>query len=185
MRRPAFAPAALLTLGALSLGGCGFTPLYAAPGVGPGLSSVAFYTPDTRVGFLLKQSLEDELATRAGGAPLYRLDCAVKETRSPRGVRVNNVANRYEINMTVSYQLREAQSQKVVLQGYAPVIVTYDSADPPYAGVAAAQNGDERATQQAAIQIRLALGRFFAGRPAAGPAILETPAAPNPTDSPQ
>ena len=170
--------------GASSLAGCGFTPLYAASGVTGGLSAVAPYTPDTRTGFLLKQSLQDELATNASGASLYRLDCAISETRAPRGVRVNNVANRYEINLKISYELRENVSQKMVLKGEAPVIVTYDSSDPPYAGVVAAQDGEARAAQQAAIQVRLALSRFFAGRPAAAPAITETPAAPNPQDAP-
>lgn len=171
-------------VGAAPLSGCGFTPLYAASGVPGGMSSIALYTPDTRTGFFLKQSLQDELASSPGSASLYRLDCAVNERRAPRGVRVNNIANRCEIDLTVNYELRENVSQKVVLKGSAPVIVTYDSADPPYAGVAAAQDGDVRAAQQAAIQIRLALSRFFAGRPAAAPAIIETPASPNPQDAP-
>ena len=175
---------AALMVGAAPLAGCGFTPLYAASGVTGGLSSIALYTPDNRTGFMLKQSLQDELATNPSGASLYRLDCAIAERRAPRGVRVNNVANRYEIDLTVSYELRENVSQKVVLKGSAPVIVTYDSSDPPYAGVQAAQDGNSRAAQQAAIQIRLALSRFFAGRPAAAPAIVETPATPNPQDAP-
>jgi LPS-assembly lipoprotein len=174
--RLSFAMAALsLTAAALALGGCGFTPLYATNSAGGSLAAIDVTTPNDRTGFLLKQSLQDELALQTSGAPRYRLDCKVVEKRYPRGVRVNNVANRYEVNMTVAYTLTDLATSKAVLTSTAPVIVTYDSADPPYAGTVAAQNGDERAAQQAAIQIRLALGRYFAGRPAGGPAIVETP----------
>jgi len=180
-----------LAVGTLSLGGCGFTPLYANGGVGGGLASIDIPTPITastgvadRTGFLLKQSLNDELAQQPGGSPRYRLDAKITERRYPRGVRVNSVANRYEINLTVAYSLIELASGKAVVTGAAPVIVTYDSADPPYAGTVAAQNGDERAAQQAAIQIRLALSRYFAGRPVGGPPIIETPVPQNPNDQP-
>lgn len=177
----------------LTLGACGFTPLYATNGAGDSLASVDIATPrsktfagvaEDRTGFLLKQSLTDELATRAGAPSRYSLECLITEHRFARGVRVNNVANRYEINMTVAYTLVEKATGKAVASGSAPVIVTYDSADPPYAGTVAAQNGDERAAQQAAIQIRLALGRFFAGRPLGAPGLVETPAPTNPTDTP-
>ncbi len=123
------------------LAGCGVTSLYASAGVAGSLSSVALYTPGSRTGFFLQQSPQDELATNVSGASLYRMDCTTLERRSPLGARVNNVANRYEINLTV------------------------------------------RAVQQAAIEIRLALWRYFAGRPAAALAITETPAAPNPQDA--
>jgi LPS-assembly lipoprotein len=87
---------------------------------------------------------------------------------------VNNVANRYEINFTVNYRLVAAGGTKVLLEGSAPVIVEYDSADPPYAGVAAEQDGEVRAANQAAIQIRLALARYFSGMHA-GSHPVETP----------
>ncbi len=181
-----------LTLASLSLAGCGFTPLYATAGAGGALAAIDIHDPydnafngvkHDRTGFLLKQSLTDELAVKPGVAPRYVLDTFIAERRYPRGVRVNNVANRYEINMTVTYTLTESASGKVVARGAAPVIVDYDSADPPYAGTVAAQDGDQRATQQAAIQIRLALGRFFAGRPLGGPTITETPVPQNPNNA--
>lgn len=183
--------AILLSLGALGaavLTGCGFTPLYATNGAGGQLAAIDVRAPKTntgyagqvedRTGFLLKQALFDEFASRRGAAR-FVLDTTITEHRVPRGVRVNNVANRYEVNMTVAYTLTEIGTGKTVASGTAPVIVTYDSADPPYAGTVAAQNGDERAARQAAIQIRLALARFFAGRPLGSPGLVETPV---PTD---
>ena len=178
----------LLASTGIALSACGFTPLYATNGAGGALAAIDVRSPVSRTGyagettdrtgFLLKQALADAFANH-GGASRYALDTIITEHRLPRGVRVNNVANRYEVNMTVAYKLTDLASGKTVVAGAAPVIVTYDSADPPYAGTVAAQNGDERAAQQAAIKIRLALGRYFAGRPLGSPGLVETPV---PTD---
>ncbi len=158
----------------LPLAACGFTPLYATPGLTPSLAEVDVVTPQNRVGYLLQEQLADELGHRAGVAPRYQLTCTARQIRIPRGVRVNNVANRYEMNLTVNYILRTAGGTRVLLQGAAPVIVEYDSPDAPYAGVTAERDGEERAANQAAIQIRLALSRYFAGLHA-GSHPVETP----------
>lgn len=191
-RLPIRAAALAALTASLALGGCGFTPLYATNGAGGSLAAIDVHDPldnafngtvQDRTGFLLKQSLINELAVKSGN-PRYALDTVITEHRFPRGVRVNNVANRYEINMTVAYKLTDIATNKTVVEGKAPVIVTYDSADPPYAGTVAAQNGDQRATEQAAIQIRLALGRFFAGRPLGSPGLVETPVPQDPANTP-
>jgi LPS-assembly lipoprotein len=179
-------------LAALALGGCGFTPLYATNGAGDSLAAIAVADPldnsfnglnKDRVGFLLKQSLRDEFASRVDIPARYTLTSTITERRYARGIRVNNVSSRYEINLTVAYTLTATATNKVVIKGSAPVIVNYDAADPPYAGTIASQDGDERAAQQAAILIRLQLGRYFAGRPAGGPGLVETPAPPNPSSA--
>ena len=186
-----------MVLGAASvlLAGCGFTPLYATNGTGASLAAIDIRPPrenttyngmaTDRASFLLRQSLVDELTSRDAGPPRYTLDTVITERRYPRGVRVNNVANQYEINMTVAYVLTDSVTGKVATKGSAPVIVSYDSADPPYAGTVGAQSGEERAAQQAAIQVRLALARFFAGRPTSGPGLTETPVTSlSPADAP-
>jgi len=43
--------------------------------------------------------------------------------------------------------------------------VIYDSADAPYGGITAQQDGQKRAAQEAAQQIRLDLARYFAKSP--------------------
>ncbi len=186
MQRPFLTALAVLTiLAAAPLAGCGFTPLYGTPGMVPSLGAVDVVvervqdasnvdTLQNRIHFLLREQLNDELGHRADVPVRYQLICKTTERRYPRGVRVNNVANRYEINFTVNYTLMAAGGTRVLLQGAAPVIAEYDSADPPYAGVAAEQDGENRAAAQAAIQIRLALARYFAGLHA-GSHPVETP----------
>ena len=158
------------------LAGCGFTPLYGTPGMTPSLAAIDVVVErptdprevtdaalQNRVHFLLREQLNDELGHNGGEATRYQLTCTSTMLRIPRGVRVNNVANRYEINFTVKYALTAVGTVKPLLVGSAPVIVDYDSADPPYAGVAAEQDGENRAANQAAIAIRLDLARYFAG----------------------
>ena len=169
MRRPipltflrlALLPLALAGL-ALPLAGCGFTPLYATPALTPALASVDVVLPGTsRTGFLLKQRLGQELVHDPDEPAHYRLTLTVNEGRIPRGVRVNNVADRYQIGLTVGFTLADATTGKVLHTGTVTSEVSYDSADPPYAGVAANQDGEQRVAEDAAIRIRLDLARYF------------------------
>ena len=169
----------------LGLGACGFTPMYAtSTGVTPKLASIQVLRPDGRTGFLLGQALDDEFANKDGGPPQYRLALKLKEVRVPRGLRVNNVASRYELQLTTDYRLIDTKTRAVVTSGNVAIKVTYDSADQPYAGVAAQLDGQERAAGQAAERIRLELASYFASpSPAAAAAIAaNTPPATSYTD---
>jgi LPS-assembly lipoprotein len=156
----------LVTALAVLVSSCGFTPLYAKRGVVPGLSSIEVEAPQTRTGYLLREELDDAFARNRGEPPAYRLALRVNEDRRPRGLRVDDVATRYEVLLEVDYVLTgSAAGTTPLTQGRAAVSVTYDSADQPYAGVAAQTDGQERAAQQAAQRIRLDLARWFATRP--------------------
>lgn len=152
--------AALMGLGACA----GFQPLYAQPGVTPNLSSIEVTTPQNRAGFLLREQINDELAHDLDQPARYRLNLTVDENRYARGLRVNNVASDFELDLRVNYQLIETGTGRVLTAGAAPVTVFYVSSDAPYAGVAAQQDAQERAANQAAVQIRLDLSRYFARR---------------------
>lgn len=152
----------LFALSVAALAGCGFTPLYATPGVAPALESMdVVVPPNSRTGFLLKQQLNDQFARDEETPARYLLTLNVSETRFPRGIRVNNIANRYELDLTVGYTLSDKATARILLQGTDPVEVSYDSADPPYASVAANQDAEVRAANQAAIRVRLDLSRYF------------------------
>lgn len=157
--RPALAASAL----ALLLTGCGFSPLYAQRGVTPGLSAIEVDAPQTRTGYLLREELDDAFARDLGRPATYRLALKVDEDRRARGLRVDDVASRYEVLLRVDYALLPIGGGATPLtQGRAEVSVTYDSPDQPYAGIAAQTDGQERAANQAAQRIRLDLARWFA-----------------------
>ena len=161
--------ALLLTLTALTLSGCGFTPLYGVQGVAPSLAAIEVVAPQGRSGFLLREYLDDALG-RGSAAPAYRLTMNLAENRYPRGVRVDNVANRYELVLVVDYTLT-AVGGGPVKTGRIQSAVTYDSADQPYASIAAEQDGQDRAAAQAARQIQLDLAAWLAKRDAVAPKV--------------
>jgi LPS-assembly lipoprotein len=157
-------PAALIAASALALSGCGFTPLYGPQVVTKGLGAIEVVAPEGRSGYLVREQLDDALARNVNVLPSHRLVFTLKEQRLARGVRVDNVANRYELNLTASWQLLDAKTGKPVHTGTAKAAVTYDSADQPYAAIAAQEDGQERAAAEVARQIQLDLAVWLAGK---------------------
>lgn len=154
---------ALALVSTLALSGCaGFQPLYAQPEVVRNLAAIQVQAPNGRTGYLMRQHLDDSFAKDHGVAPTYAMDLSIGEARYPRGVRIDNVATRYEYVLTASYVLREIKSQAVAKRGQVRVELTYDSADQPYASIAAQQDAQDRAADEAARRIELELAVWLA-----------------------
>lgn len=150
----------------LALGGCGFTPLYAAQGVVPKLAAIDVIQPQGRAGFLIRQHLDDAFAKNRSIPAVYSMRLSLGQARYPRGVRTDNVATRYEYVLTADYTLANLPAGDVAKKGRVRVEVTYDSADAPYASIAAEQDAEDRATQEAARRIQLELAAWMAtGQP--------------------
>lgn len=147
---------------AYALGGCGFTPLYATPGVSSALSAVTVVVPQGRVAYLLREDLDDALAHDAAAPSAWRLDVGLVQTREPRGLRLDNVAERYEVDLTVQYRLISVATGAVAYSGQVSTEVSYDAADAPYAGIAARQDSQERVASDAARRIEIALAAWMA-----------------------
>ena len=154
---------------ALALGVCapaltacaGFAPVYARPSAA-GMRNIAVEVPNTRTGFLVRESLEDALAWDRTAPAAYRLKVTLNEHRQSRGLDASRVATRYEVTLAASYVLTDATTGQMVLRGNRPIHVTYDTTDQPYAGIVAQQDGQVRAASQAADQIKTDLLAFFA-----------------------
>ena len=180
---------ALVIAGAgLAAAGCAgplgdFHPLYATA-AGPGLSRVETLAPDGRTGYLLRESLDDALALDRSKPPLYQLNLIIKERRTPRGLRIDNVANRYELALSTQYTLVDRASRTVLTSGTLSSMVTYDSADQAYAAVAAHEDGQKRIAADTAQRLRTALAAYFADpkRLAAAGAPVDGPDAQSLTD---
>jgi LPS-assembly lipoprotein len=153
---------AVLTLAAAGLGGCGFTPLYAQPGVATNLAAIDVVAPDGRTGFLIRQHLDDAFAKNPGAQAAYEMRLSLGEARYPRGVRIDNVATRYEYVLTADYALTSLSSGALAKSGRVRVALTYDSADQPYASIAAQQDAQDRAAEEAARRIQLELAVWLA-----------------------
>src|SRR3569623_1212394 len=120
--------AAALCGASLALGGCGFTPLYGAPGVMPRLSAVEVVAPQGRTGYLISQHLEDQFARDHGAQAKYSMRLQLGEARYPRGIRTDNVATRYEYVLTADYTLANLPAGDIAKTGRVRVELTYDSA---------------------------------------------------------
>jgi LPS-assembly lipoprotein len=154
--------ACALSAAAIGLAGCGFTPLYASHGVVSNLAAIDVVAPEGRAGFLIRQHLDDAFARNRAGPPAYRMQLALAETRYPLGRRTDNVASRYEYVLTADYVLASLPSGAPAKRGRVQVELTYDSADQPYASIAAQQDAQDRATEEAARRIQLELAAWLA-----------------------
>jgi LPS-assembly lipoprotein len=149
---------------AASLGGCGFTPLYARPGVTADMTAIQVNVPRGRTAFLLGEDLNDAFARDRRKPAVYRLDISLIEKRYPRGLRLDNTADRYEAHLIVNYNLVDIGTGKTVTQGSEPVEVSYAAAQQPYAGIAAQQDAEKRAADEAAQRLSMRLGAYFASQ---------------------
>jgi LPS-assembly lipoprotein len=160
---------ALIALGLIALapmlGACGFTPLYATPGVTPNMAAIHVVTPEGRTGHLLSEDLQDDLAIARDQTPRYQLDLSLEEKRYARGLTFEQVATWYELSVRVSYSLIDLSSGRTLTSGVMPVSVSYNAANDPYAGIVAQQDGQQRAASDAAQRIRIAIAAYFAGAP--------------------
>jgi len=169
-RRGAFwAAAGVMGLAGLPLAGCGFTPLYATPGLSSGLSSIQVESPDGRVAYLVRESLDDDLARDKNADPAWRLTFTVNQTRDPRGLTVNDYAQRYQVGLTIDYTLTNLATGQVAHTGRVISQVSYDAANDPYAGIAARQDSQQRAASDAARKIEIDLAAWMARHVAKNP----------------
>lgn len=154
--------AALLMAAALGLAGCGFTPLYAEGGAGGALSRIAVTTQDDRLGYRLREQLEDALGRNGAAQPLYRLQTSVEQSRRPLGRRIDDTATRYELTVRAEWTLTPVAGGEP-LTGTETVTTTYAAADQPYAAIAAQQDAEDRAAAELARLIRIDLLQALRG----------------------
>ncbi|MCW5724525.1 MAG: hypothetical protein KIS81_06175 [Maricaulaceae bacterium] len=166
---------AILVLFAASaaLQGCGFTPLYAAPGAGGDLRSIAIEARgQTRFDHLLEQALLDRFGAH-GQEARSRLELQTRIGSTRLGVGADNVASRNILRARVRYALYEPGGTRPVLTGTATAEAPFDLPGDPYAAAAAQREAEQRlaedAAQRVALQVMRHAGRSArsAGRPGA------------------
>lgn len=158
----------LLSLGlalglAAGLGACGFTPMYGEGAAGASLSRISVAAQDNRLGYRLREQLEDSLGLDRSATPLYHLTTDVEQSRRPLGRRIDDTATRYELTVRAAWTLTPMAGGSP-LTGTETVTTTYSAADQPYAAISAQQDGEDRAASELARLIRLDLVLALAGR---------------------
>lgn len=145
---------ALVVTAALALSACGFTPMYGTAGGSPVLSRIAVTAQDDRLGYRLREQLEDALGWDRGAQPLYRLTTETVQSRRPLGRRIDDTATRYELTVRTAWTLTPT-SGAAPIKGTETSTSTYAAADQPYAAIAAQQDGEDRAAAELARLIRI------------------------------
>jgi LPS-assembly lipoprotein len=158
--RLAFGAAGAIALTTL-LGGCGFTPLYATPGVSAGLASIEVSAPKGRVGYLLREDLDDALGHDKAAPPAYRLEMTLVQSRGPRGLNIADVAEYYDVGLTVQYRLISIATGKVATSGAVTSQVSYDDSGQAYADISAGQDAQNRIASDAAQRIQVQLASWM------------------------
>ena len=151
----------VVAMGALLLSACGFTPMYGTTGGSPVLSRIAVTAQDDRLGYRLREQLEDALGWERGAQPLYRLTTVTEQSRRPLGRRIDDTATRYELTVRTVWTLTPTSAGKT-LTGTETSTSTYAAADQPYGAIAAQQDGEDRAAAELSRLIRIDILRALA-----------------------
>ena len=139
-------------LGALALGGCGFTPVYSPGGAAEGLRGrIAFDAPADRAGFDFVRQLEQRLGLPAN--PDFRLAASIRRSEERTAVTSEGVASRFQILGRVDYALREIDTGRTVTSGTVSNFVSYSATRTAVATRAARTDAEARLSRILADQV--------------------------------
>ena len=141
-----------LLLGALALGGCGFTPVYGPGGAAEGLRGrIAFDAPADRAGFDLVRQLEERLGLPTD--PRYRLSASIRRSEQRIAVTSEGVANRFQVTGRADFTLREIDTDRTMTSGSVTNFVSYSATRTAVATRAARTDAEARLMRILADQI--------------------------------
>ena len=132
-----------LTAAAAALGGCGFAPVYAPQGAGGRLQNqIDLGDPDGEEEYLFARRFEERLGRGSGGA--YRLDLTIDTSRDSLGTTSAGSTTRYRLDGTAAYTLRDAATDKTLLEGSSVAFTGYSATGSTVATLAAERDARER-----------------------------------------
>ena len=162
----------LILVGTCVLAGtsaCGFTPLHAPSTVDAAsiqnlrvdfVNTRARGATGDKVEFLLRQSLNERVGSTTSGSP-YTLSLTTVVTRAAIGVRQDDVAARFDLNLRVTYKLLDSATGKVLDRGRINAVSTYGAPGDPYGLTAAQSDAEKRAAREAADLLLLEVATYF------------------------
>lgn len=134
----------LFLLSALAVtAGCGFRPAFAPGGDATKLqNSVSLDDPNDRADYVLVRRFEERL----GPASLarYGLSYSVAMTESGIAVSSENITTRYNVLGSITYALRDMETEKVLTSGKVEQFTSYSAEDTTISTQAAQQDAEER-----------------------------------------
>jgi LPS-assembly lipoprotein len=157
-----------LVVAAISLGACGFQPLYARydldPSVGPALSAVHVEPIPDRVGYELRNHLLDLFhGTGTAEGARYRLRLSLVEMQDAVILQANTAITRFNYTLTARYDLIASGATVPVKSGNITALSAYNVAAAPFlfATVAAERDAKNRAANDVAERIRTEIAIYL------------------------
>jgi len=151
---------------ALLLTGCGFRPLYSETVSNAetvtSLEKIRVSGASTKTDAVFRNFLLDRIAP--AGAPdkyEYELGFRLDERQIGSGVRIDASVTRFNLQLSASYQVKDAKTRDVVYSGNSRSVVAYDVLRSQFATVIERENARERAAREIANDIVLRLSLFF------------------------
>jgi LPS-assembly lipoprotein len=160
--------ALFLGLSALALSACGFSPMHATGETS--LANIAVElkkgpdVTDNQAGFYMTQRLRDRIG-KASDTPDYVLRLGPRYNRGRLGITGDDVASRYDVTLSSTYELVQSQTGKVVDRGRVSAITTFGAPAGPFGIVTADDTGTRQAAKEIADRLVIVLAKHFAENP--------------------
>lgn len=141
---------------ALTLSACGLSPMYAGGGSGAvaqGLAAVDVPPIAGKVGWLVRNELNDRLGAAGNVTPRYRLDVRLDDSLEALGVLADDTVSRERRTLRARYQLVDAATGDVILDATAGSDAGIDVVSSEYATIAAEQTALENLSRELADRI--------------------------------
>jgi len=131
-----------------ALAGCGFRPLYSnsESGIGP----VVVSQIDTRIGYFLRQKLENYTVLERGDTAPRTLNVVLRKTSRDTNLRSDGFRTRIQIIVYARYELVGADGK---IDGEVSTSVGYDGGADANSEIALSSDAEERAANQLAERI--------------------------------
>ncbi len=155
-------------LAAVTLSGCGFTPLYgnfgavSTPEVVDDLSSVSIRSLPNREGMKLRQILREELQPKGLSRAAYDLEVNLSTRVEELGIRPDATSSRANLVLLASFSLTEGG--RAVFADRVQSIVSYNILDDQFATVASQADAENRGIKQVGAEIKTRLAVYFYDR---------------------
>lgn len=140
----------------LLLGGCALQPVYGGGGSSAAaqtLGSIQVSLIEDRAGYLVRQALLDRLAAAPDGESRYRLDVALDDEITGRGIRSDVAITRERRTLRARWQLVDTQTDITLIDTTSRSDAGIDVVSSQYAVVAAESEALDRLSREIADQI--------------------------------
>jgi len=139
----------------------GFTPIYAEKSAARiAFSEVQISPISGREGFVFTQEILERGGITSGENGKYQLQVKLTPARRGFGIQVDNVATRFQVQMTANWSLLD-ENGKTLTQKTSIGTTSFDSGSNPYASQVAETDAENRAISILADTIIDQLGHYF------------------------